>query len=255
MKRYLLAALAGAALFGVSLTATAADKNEWGTVKGHVVFGGDKVPEPQPLSVSKDQDHCLAKGPLHSEEWVINKSNKGVRWVFVWLAPEPKGEALKIHPSLKEPKDKEAVMDQPCCQFVPHALALREGQTLITKNSAPVAHNTHWTGHPLKNPGGNVIVPAKGSYTITDLKADRFPVVVSCDIHGWMKAYVRVFDHPYYAVTDADGKFEIKNAPAGTYRLVVWHDSGWGPGMKEGTPITIKGGAETDAGTIKLDAK
>ena len=59
------------------------------------------------------------------------------------------------------------------------------------------------------------------SVEMQELVADRFPITVSCTIHPWMRAWIRVFDHPYYAVTDDNGHFEIKDAPAGEYRLVV----------------------------------
>src|SRR5262249_42995380 len=196
----------------------------------------------------QDKAACEAKGPVVSEEWVINKNNKGIRWTFVWLAP-PEGQKLPIHPALQQTKDKEVVIDQPCCQFEPHAVAIRQGQELVIKNSAPVAHNVNWTGG-LKNPGNNIIIPAKGNpITIKNFNADRLPIKLACNIHPWMNGWVRVFDHPYYFVTDADGKFEIKNAPAGEYRLVVWHGSiGYlgGAAGKNGQPIEIKKDGTTD---------
>jgi hypothetical protein len=257
--RYLAMALLLAAASGVLLGGSSAADNadgKWGTVKGQVVFGGAVVPQPVELNVNKDQQACLANGPILSEEWVINKDNKGVRWVFVWLAPEKDGPPLVIHPSLKDIKQKDVVMDQPCCKFEPHAVALRKGQNLIAKNSAAIAHNTHWQGHPLHNKGGNVIVPAKGEYTIDNLVAQPLPLQVSCDIHGWMKAWILVRDHPYMAVTDENGKFEIKLAPAGEYRLGMWQEAvGWGPGGREGTKITIQPGGDTDLGQIKLEPR
>ncbi len=236
------------------------DRNsgEWGTIKGQIVWGGNGIPVPKPLNVDKDQDHCLSKGPILSEEWVINKDNKGVRWTFVWLAPEPKSaKKLPIHPSLKEIKVKEVEIDQPCCAFVPHALGMREGQVLVAKNSAPkTAHNVHWLGNPQTNPGGNQSVPAGKSYRIEGLKADKLPLLINCDIHGWMKARVGVFDHPYFAVTDENGNFEIKLAPAGDWRLKIYHDAiGWrnGAAGRDGEKISIKAGETTDVG--KLDVK
>jgi hypothetical protein len=230
----------------------------WGTVKGQIILDADVVPEPVKINVDKDQNHCLNKGPLFRDDKVINPKNKGIQWTFVWLAPEGKGAPLKnqIHPDLQQIKNKQVTIDQPHCQFEPHALGMREGQDLVAKNSAPIAHNVHWQGHPLKNPAGNVIVPAGGQHVIPDLVADRFPVKVNCDIHAWMGAWVRVFDHPYYAVTDKDGKFEIKLAPAGKFRLVTWHEAkGWGPGGKEGIPVEIKANGVTSVGDIKLDLK
>ena len=73
------------------------------------------------------------------------------------------------------------------------------------------------------------------------------PIQYKCTIHGWMTGYVRIFDHPYYAVTDADGKFEIKDAPAGNYRIVYWHENvGFlnGKDGRFGAPIAIVGGAK-----------
>lgn len=237
----------------------AADDKAWGSVKGQVILDPkQEVPARPPLDVTKDQQHCLEKGPILNDEWIVNPKNRGVRDVFIWLAPNPGEPALAIHPDLKQPKEKELVFDQPRCQFVPHAFAIREGQTIVVKNSAPISHNTNWTGHPLRNPGKNIILPPGGTITISDLKADRLPVQFKCDIHPWMKAWARVFDHPYYAVTDENGNFEIKNAPAGSYRIFIWHETGFGPGEPEGRnglPITVKGGAATDVGSLKLEKK
>jgi hypothetical protein len=254
---FLLCALCA---FVVNLKASqAADKDSelWGTIKGQIIWGGGAIPEPKVLNVDKDQKHCLSKGPILSEEWVINKNNKGVRWTLVWLAPEPKsGKKLPIHPSLKEIKVREVEIDQPCCAFVPHCLGMREGQVLVAKNPAPVSHNVRWTGNPAINPGGNQSLPAGQSYTIEGLKVDKLPLTIECNIHPWMKARVGVFDHPYFAVTDENGNYEIKLAPAGAWRLKVYHDAiGWrgGAAGRDGEKITIKGGETTDVG--KLDVK
>jgi hypothetical protein len=253
MSGKLLAALLTLGVgFGPFLTHTRAAE-EWGTVKGQVVFGGQAIPQPMEINVNNnpDKQHCLSKGPLFSDEWTINKDNKGVRWTIVWLAPASAGNPMPVHPSLKDIKKKEVEIDQPCCKFIPHALGLRQGQELVAKNSAPVTHNINWTG--IKNPGGNVLLPPSNSYTIKNLVVDRIPLKLSCNIHPWMAAWVRIFDHPYFAVTGEDGKFEIKLAPAGDYHLVTWHEAvGYGPGGKQGLPITIKGGADTDAGKIEL---
>ncbi len=250
-----LALVAGAALLNTTPASSAG--NDWGTIKGQIVYGEEKVPEPKVLDVTKDQDHCLSKGKLTSQEWVVNPKNKGVQWVFVWLAPTGAGKEIPIHPDLKDIKQKEVVIDQPCCKFEPHAMGMREGQVLIAKNSAPITHNFQYLGNPAKNPGGNPAIAPKEQVEIKDLKADeKFPVRISCTIHGWMNAYVRVFNHPYFAVTDADGNFEIKDAPAGDFRLKIWHEGcGWRGGAKgrDGEPITIKGGQVNDLG--KLDIK
>lgn len=239
----------------VSTAAAAENKDsEWGTIKGQIVYGGDTLPEIKPIDVpvDKNRDHCLSNGPILPEEWVINKDNKGVRWVFVWLEPMNKGDKIPVHPDLEKIPQTAVVMDQPRCRFEPHAVAIREGQVLNVKNSSPIPHNVHWTGFA-KNPGDNKSVSSKSSLEIKDLKADAYGVKVQCDIHGWMHAWVRIYSHPYFAVTDADGKFEIPNAPAGNFRLKIWHDTGYLGGAKgrQGRPIEIKNGVN-DLGKIEF---
>ena len=243
---------AGALVFVLDRPTPAQNAAGWGDIKGKIVWPGD-VPAPKELNVDKDQQHCLEKGKLFNEEWVIHKDSKGIKHAFVWLTPGA-GKELPIHADLKEIKVKEVEIDQPCCAFVPHALAMREGQILIAKNSSPIPHNFNYSGFPTKNPGKNFLMAAGSKQPLDNLKADeKFPVSVSCNIHGWMKAYVRVFDHPYYAVTDADGNFEIKQAPAGNWKLKIWHDAGWlgGAAGKDGRDVEIKPGGTTDLGKVE----
>ncbi|HXG11552.1 MAG TPA: hypothetical protein VNK04_17490 [Gemmataceae bacterium] len=245
-----LTALAVLAFVGTDPTAQAQNPAGWGDVKGQVVWGGNDLPEVKKLDVTKDQEHCLARGAILSEEWVINPTNKGVRWAVVWLIPDPPDGQLAVHPSLQAvPKDV-VVMDQPMCKFEPHVVALRQGQTLEVKNSAPIVHNVNWAGIRIR--GDNKVISPNGSIKIDDLKATGFPVIIACNIHPWMKAYVRVFDHPYFAVTDENGRFEIKNAPAGKCRLVVWQETAGYKSDKNGDPITIQAGTATDVGKLEL---
>jgi plastocyanin len=249
-----LAALAGLAVWLPAGSVTAAADGGWGDVKGQVVFAGGTIPERKPVEITADKPHCHAQGDILTEDWVVNKDNRGVKNAFVWLAPSDPSVPLPIHPDLQEVKVKEVVVDQPMCAFVPHAVALREGQTVVVKNSAPVAHNVRWTG-TLRNGGGNVIVPPGGQHLIKDLRADRIPLQLNCDIHKWMRGWLRVYDHPYYAVTDDNGNFTIANAPAGNCQLIVWHESvGWrgGAAGRNGETIAVKPGG-TDLG--KLDLK
>lgn len=232
-------------------TDAVAQNGGWGDVKGTIIWGGDKIPERLPLDLKENADKavCAKDGKLLDETWVVHPKNKGLRYTFVWLAPKDKEAKLPIHPAQKVVKDKKVIMDQPVCLFIPHAIGMREGQVLVAKNSANISHNFKWSGHPDVNPGNNVLLPPHTEKEIDDLKADRLPVSVECNIHPWMRGWVRVFNHPYYAVTDENGAFEFKNAPAGDWQLVVWHGSGgWLGGAKgrNGQPITIKAGGMTD---------
>jgi hypothetical protein len=256
------AALGLVAVGSIDMGTVDAQAPGWGSVKGRVVWGQDKLPDPgnfdEAVAKNPDRKHCLERGSIPDERWSVNKDNKGVRWVFVWLAPTEVGGKLAIHPGLQKIKDLNVVMDQPCCRFEPRVVAMREGQVLIARNSSPVAHNFKYGGHPEFNPGGNPIIPPKSEVPIKDLKAHRIPVQAGCIIHPWMKGWIRVFDHPYFAVTDENGAFEIKDAPAGDLRLVVWHEEiGFlgGAAGKTGRPVNIKEGGTTDLGKleIKLD--
>lgn len=237
-------------------------QDAWGKIKGQVVFAGD-IPAPVAINMgtNKDAEACHAaakeaKQDLVKEDWVINKENKGIRWAVVFLVPEPPkpNARLPIHPDLEKVSAEPIVVDQPACRFEPHVVGVRQGQTVVVKNSASFPHNVKWSG--INNPGNNVIIPPGGQVKIDNLKAAVFPVEVQCSIHPWMKGYFYVFNHPYFAVTDANGAFEIDKAPAGNYRLAVWQESiGWKDGNRNGMPITIKANDTTDLGKIELKPK
>ncbi len=256
MRLFTVGTALAAALLLTAGGTRAADSG-WGTVKGQIVFEGDKIPERPEVDVAKAMGACKH---VLGESWVVNPKNKGVQNVIVWLVPDPASEqkTLPINPALKNEKLKDVVMDQPNCAFIPHAVALRKGQNLVVKNSAKISHNVNWTGNPLVNVGGNVLVSAGGQYVIKDLKPQKLPLKVACTIHPWMNGWVAVFDHPYYAITDKDGQFEIKGAPAGKCNIMVWQESiGYRGGAKgrKGYPITVKAGGPTDLGKLGIAPK
>ncbi len=245
-------ALLGAASL---LAASAPARAQTGTIEGTVTFAGtDDQAKPVAANVDKDQAVCLKNGPINRSDYVVNPKNKGVRWAVVWLVDANDYTApLPVPDALKQPKDKEVVLDQPCCQFEPHILCLREGQTLVIKNSGTVTHNTK-IDSPGDNPSVNPLIPPGQSVSVPGWKADYKPSVIGCSIHGWMGGYVRVFNHPYFAVTDEDGHYKIENVPAGDFHIVAWQESiGYlDKGLKKGDPVTIKPGAVT---TVNFEVK
>jgi hypothetical protein len=247
--RNVLRPLAGLGLvLGLALPASAED--QWGTVKGQVTWVGKELPQPEKVDVGRHAECCPKGEPILRETCVVNPKNRCVRWVFVWLAPADADKKLPVHPDLRAPKEKEVVMQVWGCRFTPHALAMRQGQVLVVKNADPGAHNCDYHGGP-DNPRPGAVTPSDGTLRVDDLVASRMPVSINCNIHPRMKAWVRVYDHPYFAVTDADGKFEIRNAPAGKYNLVMWQEGvGWVNGGKAGQTITIPAG-----GTLEVKAR
>lgn len=221
-----------------------------GTLRGQIVFGGAKIPEQAKLTINKDQDFCNSKGPIFDEKWVINPTNKGIRWAVVFLKPA-EGEKLTVPEALKQATLLDVVFEQTTCRFDPHVLALRAGQKLISRNSTPVLFSLAVKG--FENDFSRQVAAGK-SETFT-LRPERTALNIKCDIHNWMNGFIWVFDHPYFAVTDGDGKFEIKNAPTGPVNLVVWHEAvNYLDGNREGRRIRINPDAATDVGPIAIKA-
>ena len=196
----------------------------WGTIRGRIVYDG---PPPEPTLIHKQgadvksPERC-AVHDMFSEELVVDKESRGIKWVIVSIGGSP-----KVHPD-QEKAEGEVEFGQEFCQFKPHVLALREGQKLkITASDPGVGHNTNMEG--VYNPLWNVLIPTpkegeKSSVDGPDLVFDKKPFGVKCNVHNWMKAHIAVFKHPYFAVTGDDGSFEIKNVPAGKQKLVVWQE-------------------------------
>jgi plastocyanin len=114
-----------------------------------------------------------------------------------------------------------AKIDQQNCRYHPHVFGMRVGQKLEIVNSDPTMHNIH--AMPKTNSEFNTAepMPMKTEHVFN---TKEVMVPFKCDVHGWMNAYVGVMDNPYYAVTDKDGKFELKSLPPGTYTIEAWHE-------------------------------
>jgi hypothetical protein len=133
---------------------------------------------------------------------------------------------------------------------------MKTGQKLTIRNSAIVSHNVRATAHPLYNDGKsfNVNVPAKEEI-VKSFNPQPLPVNLQCDIHTWMSGKLFVFDHPYYAITDAKGNFSIPVVPAGAeISIMAWHEGvGYVPQDlgKKGTVRTLKAGKNEIDFTVK----
>jgi hypothetical protein len=208
----------------------------WGTLKGQVVFSGNP-PAPKVLQekgkASKDPDICAKDAPILSEALVVDSATKGVKNVLVYLA-----KPTAINPDAKKAASTaNVVFDQKGCIFDPHVLAVMAEVPLTIKSSDQTNHNVNIK---LKNsPFNSTVAPGK-TLTFTPSAAERTPGSVVCDIHSWMTSWWIVLDHPYFAVTDAKGYFEIKNVPAGTQKVVVWQEAAGFVTPPSGTDVTLK---------------
>lgn len=201
-----------------------AQAGKWATLKGQFVYGDDKtkVPAMAKIAPSKDVEFC-GKNQLFDEQLVINKENRGIANILVW-AYKYKGP---VHADYKKTDKAIVQMDNISCRFEPHVLTARTGQTLRIGNPDEVAHNSKIDF--IKNSGVNPLVPPTGKVDLQLKKAEIVPVTISCSIHPWMQGKLLVQDHPYMAVSDKDGKFEIKHLPAGKkLTLRIWQEkTGW----------------------------
>jgi hypothetical protein len=240
-----------------ALATASAEERNWITIKGQVIWDG-KVPKQTPINPGAVPAACVKDNKaVLEEDFIVDPKSKGLKDVFVWIQPTgaAKGAPFPvndIHPKLAKPDQAAVSIDQPCCRFIPHVLAARAGQQLTIENSAPFGHNARWTS--AENGNFNPIIPAGQKFALPKaLVADSGMISLACNIHPWMNACVRVFDHPYYALTDADGKFEIKLAPTGKFNLLVSHPkNGWldGPKGRSGKSFEIKG--DLDVGQLKM---
>ena len=113
------------------------------------------------------------------------------------------------------------VVEQKGCMYQPHVLAVRANQTLQLVNDDATSHNIHPV--PANNREWNKAEPP-GSKLEDSFAREEIAIPVKCNVHPWMRGYIAVFKHPYFAVTGKDGGFDLSNLPPGTYTIKAWHE-------------------------------
>src|SRR6266498_193089 len=186
-----------------------------GDVKGVVSIDG-AAPKNEPIKMNADPV-CVKENttPQSQETYMVGSDGKSLANVFVYVKD---GLGNYVFDTPTEP----AKIDQKSCRYHPHVFGMRVGQPLEILNSYPTLHNIH--ALPKAKQEFNTGQPIQGMKTMHTFTAKEVMVPFKCDVHGWMNAYVGVLDHPYYAVTGDDGKFELKSLPPGTYTIEAWHE-------------------------------
>ena len=230
-----------------------------GTLKGKFTYGGD-APKAAAVAVTTDKAFC-GKKPLVDESVVVGPKG-GLANVIVYLYLS-RGDTVKVDPAYDALKAEKVHLDNVACRFEPHVALLWTEQKIVFGNQDTIGHNTKVdsASKPM-----NPLLPAGGELEVQFEESERLPVSVGCNIHPWMRGWLVVRDNPYFAATDAEGNFEIKNIPAGDWTFQIWHESigyvrevkvagkdvEWSRGRVE---VSITDGGTEDLGEVTVPAE
>ena len=183
------------------------------SLKGTVKFQGT-VPAAKPINMAADPS-CAKQhaSPVMAQE-IVADAKGDLQNVIVFVSDGLGDRTF-------DPPSQPAVIEQKGCMYAPHVLAVRAHQQLELVNSDPTLHNIHPL--PANNREWNK-AEAPGTTAEETFAREEIAIPIKCNVHPWMRSYVAVFNHPYFAVTGKDGSFELGNLPPGTYTIKAWHE-------------------------------
>jgi len=185
-----------------------------GSIRGTVNFPG-KVPERLKIDMSQDPVCSITGGENLAEQYVVHGGKLANVYLYIKEGPE---SAMNADPKSTAP----VVLDQVGCKYTPHVIAVMRGGTVEFRNSDGTMHNIHTM--PAGNQPVDVSQGAKGAPEIRQFDKPEIMMPVRCNNHPWMNAFINVSTTPFFAVSDVDGKFEIKGLPPGKYTLAAVHE-------------------------------
>ena len=208
-----------------------------GSLVGVVRFLG-KVPAAVRMDMSLDPG-CggAGAGAVYAEQYVVHEVGSGAEGgakeqrlgnVFVYVKSGPvAGAASGARNAVSQvaggaESGTAVVVDQVGCRYTPHVVGVMRGGVVEFRNSDNTMHNIHTM--PLEGKGVNVGQAAMGKPMVVKFDTAELMVPVRCDVHPWMNAFVNVVDTPFFAVTDAEGRFSLKGLPPGEYVLGAVHE-------------------------------
>ena len=187
------------------------------TILGSIGVKGP-IPKARQIDMTADPVCIPLNDKPETESFITNEDRLVNAFVYV------KGGALDVFQFALP--DSPVTVERKNCRFSPHVLGMRVGQRLSVVNLDPTQHNTHPT--PKYNPEWNQTQPAQGPPIVKMFAREEVLIPFKCNQHPWEKAYVAVLKHPFFAVSDGLGNYEIRGVPPGTYTLAVWHEElGW----------------------------
>ncbi len=185
-----------------------------GNISGTVIYEGE-VPPSQKIDMSSEPECAkVHSAPILSQRLLVDETG-GLANVFLAIEADFEGLRFKV-PS--EP----VTIDQVGCTYTPLVLGVRTGQKLFVRNSDPVTHNVHPL--PRFNRESNRTQSAGTEPLYLPFSRPEMMIPVKCNLHSWMVSFVSVMSHPFFAVSAADGSFEIQGLPPGEYTLVAMHE-------------------------------
>ncbi|MGA3293131.1 MAG: carboxypeptidase regulatory-like domain-containing protein [Candidatus Acidiferrales bacterium] len=193
---------------------TAVDSATAGTITGTVKLEGTP-PQFRPIDMSAEPV-CVQANPTPVVPPVVVLGDRSALANVVVYIKSGLGQYRYDQP--KEP----AVLDQQGCMYIPRVLAFRTNQLISIKNTDPTTHNVHPV--PRDNKPWNRSLPAGAEPFVTSFPRPELAIPVACNIHPWMRAFLFVFDNPYFAVTTKSGSFDLSSLPPGTYTIEAWHE-------------------------------
>ena len=205
-----VAALAAACLAGRAGAYEAVAVADGGTLAGTITYEGTPPP-PAKIEVTKDPEVC---GKEKTAPNLIIGQGNGIANVVV-AVQATKGKKPEV-------PAQNPVFDQKTCEFKPHVLLFPAGSTIDVLNDDGILHNIHTTS--TVNPSTNQAQPKFKPKIQIKVEKPEWPIAVKCDVHGWMSGYWISAEHPYIAVTDANGAFKLADIPPGDYQVELWQE-------------------------------
>jgi plastocyanin len=184
-----------------------------GVLKGVAKIEG-AVPKQAHIDMSADPQCARMHPNGAATEDIVTDGKGGLENVIIFISGGLEGRTF-------DPPQEHAVMTQKGCMYQPHVLAMRANQKLEVVNADSTTHNIHPI--PNNNREWNKTQPP-GLPIEETFAREEIAIPVKCNVHPWMRSYIAVLKNPYFAVTDKDGGFELKNLPPGNYTIEAWHE-------------------------------